>query len=57
MNTMNDAWFYTEEWQAKEDLVTGRYEEFGSMDGFILSLDVLGRDWNTPEEDLAWADL
>jgi hypothetical protein len=37
------AWFWTEEWQAKEreadkDLREGRYEEFDNLDDFINSL-------------------
>jgi hypothetical protein len=28
-----------------------------SFDGAALSESVLGRDWNSPEEDAAWADL
>ena len=39
----NQAWFWTEEWQAKErevdeDIKAGRYEEFDNMDDFIDSL-------------------
>lgn len=37
------AWFWTEEWQAKErqadeDIAEGRYEEFDNLDDFIASL-------------------
>ena len=27
------------------------------FDGLLLSESVLARDWNTPEEDAAWANL
>jgi hypothetical protein len=27
------------------------------FDGLLISEAVLARDWNTPEEDLAWASL
>jgi hypothetical protein len=28
-----------------------------SFDGLLLSESVLAKDWNTPEEDAAWASL
>jgi hypothetical protein len=28
-----------------------------SFDGLLVSEPVLARDWNTPEEDTAWASL
>jgi hypothetical protein len=28
-----------------------------SFNGFLLSESALARDWNTPEEDVAWASL
>lgn len=31
--------------------------ENGSFNGLLLSESALGKDWNTPEEDAAWANL
>ncbi len=31
--------------------------ENGSFDGQLLSESTLSKDWNTPEEDAAWANL
>lgn len=31
--------------------------ENGSFDGLLLSESALSKDWNTPEEDAAWANL
>ena len=31
--------------------------EDGTFNGLMLSESALGRDWNTPEEDAAWANL
>lgn len=31
--------------------------EDGSFNGLLLSESALGKDWNTPEEDAAWANL
>ena len=31
--------------------------EDGSFNGLLLSESVLSKDWNTPEEDAAWANL
>ena len=31
--------------------------ENGSFNGFLLSESALSKDWNTPEEDTAWANL
>ena len=28
-----------------------------NFDGLLLSESALGKDWNTPEEDAAWASL
>jgi hypothetical protein len=32
-------------------------KEDGSFNGLLLSESALARDWNTPEEDAAWASL
>lgn len=29
----------------------------GSLNGLLLSESALSKDWNTPEEDAAWANL
>jgi Protein of unknown function (DUF2281) len=31
--------------------------ENGSFNGLLLSESALSKDWNTPEEDAAWANL
>jgi len=31
--------------------------EDGSINGLLLSESALSKDWNTPEEDAAWANL
>ena len=31
--------------------------EDGSFNGFLLSESTLRKDWDTPEEDAAWANL
>jgi hypothetical protein len=31
--------------------------EDGSFNGLLLSESALSKDWNTPEEDAAWANL
>jgi hypothetical protein len=32
-------------------------KEEESFNGLLLSESALGKDWNTPEEDAAWANL
>jgi hypothetical protein len=32
-------------------------QEEDAFDGLLLSESALGKDWNTPEEDAAWASL
>jgi hypothetical protein len=43
LDTADQAWFWTEEWQAKEheadeDLAVGRYKDFDTMDDFLAGL-------------------
>jgi hypothetical protein len=41
----------------KEEGVSNDSEENAAFNGAELSESVLGRDWNSPDEDVAWSNL
>jgi hypothetical protein len=41
----------------QEEVVSNDSDENAAFDGAELSESVLGRDWNSPEEDAAWSNL
>jgi hypothetical protein len=42
---------------SQEEIVSKHSDENAAFDGAELSESVLGRDWNSPEEDAAWSNL
>jgi hypothetical protein len=43
--------------QIDKEATSNESEENGKFNGAELSESVLGRDWNSPEEDAAWSNL
>jgi hypothetical protein len=43
--------------QPDKEVASNDSEENGAFNGGELSESVLGRDWNSPEEDAAWLNL
>ena len=43
--------------QSSQKEIASNEEEHAAFDGAELSESVLGRDWNSPEEDAAWSNL
>ena len=43
--------------QIDKELASNDSEEYEAFNGAELSESVLGRDWNSPEEDTAWSNL
>ena len=41
----------------QKEVASNDSEENNSFNGAELSESVLGRDWNSPEEDAAWSNL
>jgi len=41
----------------QKEVVFDDSDENGAFNGAELSESVLGRDWNSPEEDAAWSNL
>jgi hypothetical protein len=40
-----------------QEVASNDSEETAAFNGVELSESVLGRDWNSPEEDAAWSNL
>jgi hypothetical protein len=40
-----------------KEIASNDAEEHAAFNGAELSESVLGRDWNSPEEDTAWSNL
>ena len=43
--------------QSSQKEIASNEEENAAFDGAKLSESVLGRDWNSPEEEAAWSNL
>jgi len=43
--------------ERQSEVVTDDSDENTGFNGAELSESVLGRDWNSPEEDAAWSNL
>jgi hypothetical protein len=43
--------------QNEKELASNESDENNRFNGAELSESVLGRDWNSPEEDTAWSNL
>ena len=46
----------TREW-SQQEVASNDSEENTAFNGAELSESVLGRDWSSPEEDVAWSNL
>jgi hypothetical protein len=53
---MNDCFMDTRESSQKE-IFADDSDEIAAFNGAELSESVLGRDWNSTEEDAAWSNL
>jgi len=42
---------------SNEEVASNGSDENSAFNGAALSESVLGRDWNSPEEDAAWSNL
>jgi hypothetical protein len=42
---------------SQKEVAADESDENGAFNGAELSECVLGRDWNSPEEDAAWSNL
>jgi hypothetical protein len=42
---------------SNEEVASGEFDQNGVFNGAELSESVLGRDWNSMEEDAAWSNL
>jgi len=53
----NEISFMSMREQSDEKVSSTDFEENTAFNGAELSESVLGRDWNSPEEDAAWSNL